>query len=290
MALRSLTRQLLIAGADALGLDAFIATRVEDAARLHRGHVVRVFYIHGTPRSHADVFRRYVAHLAERFNLITFETLKGLFAGGSIDRDDRPAALLTFDDGLANNYEVAAPILEEAGTRGVFFVVPKFSERTGDAAKQFFLEHIRPSLTPMGHEPMTPERIAGLAERGHTIGNHSLSHVRFSAIPEADYEREIVESASIIESWIGRPVEAFAWPFVWNAITPPAHRLAAARHAYCFAPCAGLTDACRDSRSLIWRTNLEPYTSDAEFRFQISGLADWISASRRGALAKTLLQ
>src|SRR6267142_2762265 len=126
MALRSLTRQLLIAGAGALHLDEASATRVDDTARRHHGHVVRVFYIHGTPRSHEAIFRRYVTHLAERFNLITFETLKRLFAGESLESAGRrPAALLTFDDGLANNYEVAAPILEDAGTRGVFFVIPK---------------------------------------------------------------------------------------------------------------------------------------------------------------------
>jgi peptidoglycan/xylan/chitin deacetylase (PgdA/CDA1 family) len=285
MTLRKRTRRLLIAGTTALRLDDVIASRHGHGDREHRRHSVRVFYIHGTPASHADIFRRQVARVRELFNLITFDTLKQLFSGRSIE-SDRPAALLTFDDGLANNYEVAAPILEEAGTRGVFFVVPKFSERTGDAAKQFFLDHIRPRVTPMGHEPMTPEQIAGLAERGHTIGNHSLSHVRFSEIPETDYEGEILESASIIESWTGRTVEAFAWPFVWDAITPAAHRIAAARHAYCFSPCSGLTDACRDSRSLIWRTNLEPYHTDPEFRFQTSGLADWIAAPRRVKLSR----
>jgi hypothetical protein len=65
-------------------------------------------------------------------------------------------------------------------------------------------------------------------------------------------------------------------------------RIAAARHTYCFAPCSGLVDACRDSTSLIWRTNLEPYHREAEFRFQASGLADWISSSRRAALSRML--
>lgn len=288
MPLRWFTRQLLIAGTTTLHLDTVMAGRDQDAARRHRGHIVRVFYLHGTPPSHEPAFRRHVARLQERFNVIAFDTFKRLFADASIDGDDRPAALLTFDDGLANNYEVAARVLEDAGLRGVFFVVPSFSERRGEEAIRFFREHIRAEPTPMGQTAMTPDQVADLAARGHTIGNHTLSHARLSALPPSEYEREIVESAATIERWIGRPVEAFAWPFVWNAITPAAHRIAAARHPYCFAPCAGLTDACRDSTSLIWRTNLEPNHRDAEFRFQVSGLADWISASRRATLSQLL--
>lgn len=288
MRLRKSIRRLVIRGATAIGLDAIERSR--ERLELRRGgtQLVRVFYLHGSPQIHAEQFRRQLARLREHFTVIDFEAFKALFEGSMVVEHDRPAALLTFDDGFASNYEVAAPLLEEAGMRGVFFVVPRFSASGGEEARRLYRERVRNVQPPFFQPPMTPEQIRDLSGRGHTIGNHTLSHARLSDVPEAEYEREIIESAAIIESWIGRPVEAFAWPFVWNAITPAAHRLACERHPYCFAPCAGRTDVRTDSRRLIWRTNIEPHYDAAEFRFQCSGLADHAVAARRRKLAQML--
>jgi peptidoglycan/xylan/chitin deacetylase (PgdA/CDA1 family) len=200
--------------------------------------------------------------------------------------DDRPAAMLTFDDGMASNYEVAAPLLEEAGMRGLFFVVPHFSLRDGDAAREFYVERIRqrrPGLTAM-----KPEQIRDLAERGHTIGNHTLTHARLSETPASSLESEILHSADIVESWVGRPVEAFSWPFRWDAITPAAHRMAASRHPYCFSPCSGRVDLEKDSPALVWRTSVESSYDMAEFRFKCSTLADRVSAHLRRRVVQSL--
>jgi peptidoglycan/xylan/chitin deacetylase (PgdA/CDA1 family) len=199
----------------------------------------------------------------------------------------RPPLLLTFDDGFASNYDVAAPLLEAHGIRGLFFVVPAFSMASPTAAPAFYRDRIR-GRADRFERSMTPDEIADLARRGHTIGNHTFSHCRLSDVSENDLRHEIDDSAEVIESWIGRRVEAFAWPFVWDAVTPEAHAAIRARHSYCFSPCAGLNDTGRDSPALLWRANAEADRSFREFRFQCSGLADIVNAGRRAALIRRL--
>lgn len=287
MSVRSLVRQAVIRATTALGADG--ANRASERLRacLQRQPPVRVLFFHSTPAEHADRFRRQLDWLQQRFDILDFDAFSRAFESLAPGRSRRPAALLTFDDGFVSNYTVAAPALEAAGLRGLFFVVPAFSEAIGSASRRFYAERFPRRRAPY-ERAMTPDEIGELASRGHTLGNHTFSHVRLSTIPEAEYAHEVVDAAALIESWTGRSVEAFAWPFTWDAITPAVHRIAATRHQYCFAPCAGMVDPLADPASLLWRTNAEIDRSFEEFRFQCSGLADYPSAPRRRRLRRLL--
>lgn len=279
-------RQLLISGAATLHLDT--VGRWYERRSSRRATVVHVFYMHGTPRTLEAALRAQLQALREQFRLIDFPALARMFDGGIDPGDGRPAALLTFDDGFASNYEVAAPLLEEIGARGVFFVVPQFSMSSGDAARMFYRDRIR---DPRGafQPPMTQAQIRALADRGHTIGNHTLTHAWLAGLAEPDLRREVVDSAAMIEDWTGRAVDAFAWPFRWDAISPAAYRIACDRHRYCFSPCSGRLYLPDASAHLIWRTNLEAHHDARQFRFQRSGLAGPFSALRRRDLARLLM-
>lgn len=283
--LRRRGRQVAITGAVALQFDKIERWRERGELRRGRTSIVRVLYFHATPSYQAEGLRRHLAWLHAHFRIIDFPTFEQLLERASAVPENRPSLLLTFDDGVASNYDVAAPLLEEAGLRAVFFVVPEFSLQSGEAARRFCRERIRQRHLETA---MTPQQIADLAARGHTIGNHTFSHANLLKARPAEYEHEIVESAAVIESWIGRPVNTFAWPFTWKAITPAAYRLAADRHRYCFAPCAGRTYGGDGSPWLIWRTNAEAHFRAGELRFQCSGLADRASAARRRQLSQLL--
>jgi peptidoglycan/xylan/chitin deacetylase (PgdA/CDA1 family) len=285
--LRRIGRRAGIDASVAFGLDDVMRSAERREVHTRARPFVRVLFLHETPPETASRFREQLAFLRDRFNVIDFEMFKALFDGSASLPDDRPAAMLTFDDGMASNYEVAAPLLEEAGMRGLFFVVPHFSLCDDeDAARAFYVNRIRnrkPGLTAM-----TPKQIRDLAERGHTIGNHTLTHARLSDTPASNLESEILSSADIIESWVGRRVEAFSWPFRWDAITRDAHRMAAARHPYCFSPCSGRVDLQKDSPALVWRTSVETSYDMAEFSFKCSRLADRISAHLRRRVVGSL--
>ena len=102
-----------------------------------RGHWLRfiasrkpiVLLYHGTPRHgfpgdiDAAQFERHVRLLNEHFDLITPQLLDQ-----RRQRGDRIRVLLTFDDGMKNNFDVAAPILRAYRTPAIFFVCNRHAE------------------------------------------------------------------------------------------------------------------------------------------------------------------
>jgi hypothetical protein len=286
---REVQRRLVIETCAQLGVDA--CARAMERRSIQRKHaaIVRVLFLHGTPAIHRDRFERQLDWLCTQFNVIDFSTFKAVLDGSVELNADRPAALLTFDDGFLNNFTIGAPLLETRGLRGLFFVVPAFSACASDAeARQFYRRRVRDIPGPYFERAMTPAHIRELADRGHTIGNHTYSHALLSETADAEYRREIVDSAAIVTSWTGRTVEAFAWPLVWHGITARAHRLITTHHRYCFTPCHGRVDPRIDSPRLIWRTNIEPHYDAAEIGFQCSALADAAAVLRRRRLARLL--
>src|SRR5687767_13359596 len=158
--LRRVGRRAGIDTSIALDLDEFTRLRERDEADLRGKRIVRVLFLHETPAAESHRFREQLAFLRDRFNVIDFDTFKRLFDGSESLADNRPAAMLTFDDGMASNYDVAAPLLEEAGMRGLFFVVPRFSLCDEATAREFYVRRIR-SRRP-GLTAMTPEQIRDL--------------------------------------------------------------------------------------------------------------------------------
>lgn len=107
-------------------------------------------------------------------------------------RDDaRVPVVLTFDDGDRSCYTTAAPILEQYGFRGEFFVVSRWIDQPG------FL---------------TREHLRDLIRRGHCVHSHSRSHARLSEIDTAAIAAEVVGSKSEIEAMIEQPVRYFSVP------------------------------------------------------------------------------
>jgi peptidoglycan/xylan/chitin deacetylase (PgdA/CDA1 family) len=255
-----------------------------------------VIEMHETPEREEQAFRRQLEWVTRYFTLVDLPTFARLWQECGERRAwnmAKPPLLFTFDDGRLSNYVVAAPMLESFGTRGVFLVVPEFVKCNPREARQFYYSRIDTrglahSLPEADTCSMTPEHIADLSRRGHSIGNHTYSHVNLAALPEDQLHHEIVDSAAEITSWTGQPVEAFAWTFSWDSITPAAWMLIQKHHRYCFAPCPGSVDCRADSPSLIWRTEVEVAYPERDFRFMYAGLADRLWRSRRERLRNLL--
>jgi peptidoglycan/xylan/chitin deacetylase (PgdA/CDA1 family) len=175
----------------------------------------------------------------------------------------------------------------------VFFVVPAFAECTADDALAFYRSRINPNSRPGDEKwedwkPMSPGQIGDLAARGHAIGNHTLTHQRLAGLSPQALEHEIGDSARKLASWTGRPVDAFAWTFGWDAIDANAWDVIRRNHRFCFAPCAGAIDSRYDSPDLLWRREIEVKYSAAEYRFLYSGLVDPWWSTRRNQLRRML--
>lgn len=99
--------------------------------------------------------------------------------------------MLTFDDGIANNYYVAKPLLEEYGFTGYFMC----------------------SSDLIGTEGyMSYDQLKDLISNGHIITDHSATHHRMN---EDDTEQlldyEIRESKDKLENELHIPIEIYTW-------------------------------------------------------------------------------
>lgn len=291
--LRNDARSLVLKTASGLRLNELALSLY--AQRQDSSRIV-IVAMHETLSQHADELRRQLQWASEHFTFIDPEAFaeatrkKARTWAGS-----RPAVLFTFDDGRASNYQVAAPLLESFGTRGIFFVVPQFIGRRDEDAKKFYYSRIdirkQTSGPVQNHEmwkPMSPDEVADLARRGHWVGNHTLSHAGLAGRSDSELQREIQESSRQIAYWTGKSVAAFAWAFSWDAIDRNAWAFVKKNHEFCFAPCPGTVDLARDSPHLIWRKEIESYYSPSEYRFMYSGLVDPIWATHRKKLRAML--
>jgi peptidoglycan/xylan/chitin deacetylase (PgdA/CDA1 family) len=280
------------------------ALRLDELAlvfpRWLRSARMMVIEMHETPARDEPLLRRQLQWAARHFTFVDLSTFTSLWQEyrsnphTSIKSKNKPPLLFTFDDGRLNNYTVAAPLLESFGTRGVFFVVPKFVQCSSNEARHFYYSRIDtrqqpPSLPEDETRSMTAEQIADLSRRGHSIGNHTYSHVDLATLPESQLQHEIVDSAAQIAAWTGQPTDAFAWTFAWDSITPNAWKLIRQHHRYCFAPCPGSVNCRADSPDLIWRTEVEAAYSRTDYRFMYAGLAHPLWRSRRKRLQAALL-
>jgi peptidoglycan/xylan/chitin deacetylase (PgdA/CDA1 family) len=68
-------------------------------------------------------FREHICLLRDRFEIVDIATLLKI-NNGPLPR--KPLAMVTFDDGYADNFQVAFPILKELGVKAAFFIPTAF--------------------------------------------------------------------------------------------------------------------------------------------------------------------
>jgi peptidoglycan/xylan/chitin deacetylase (PgdA/CDA1 family) len=113
--------------------------------------------------------------------------------------------VLTFDDGFANVLEHAAPLLSELGFRATIFVVSGRCGQTNDWPNQ------APGIPRL--PLLSWSELAQMTTAGFEVGAHSVTHRPLTEITQAEAEREIVESKTMIEAQLGQRVKTFAYPF-----------------------------------------------------------------------------
>jgi peptidoglycan/xylan/chitin deacetylase (PgdA/CDA1 family) len=101
--------------------------------------------------------------------------------------------ILTFDDGYANHYENALPLLREYGFVGTFFVITDCADR-GD-----------PNYVSW-------EQIVTMDREGMEIGSHAYTHVSLHG-RDVDYlVWQMLGSREAVEERLHKPVRFFCYP------------------------------------------------------------------------------
>ncbi|MGE5395527.1 MAG: polysaccharide deacetylase family protein [Candidatus Saccharibacteria bacterium] len=100
--------------------------------------------------------------------------------------------MITFDDSRSEHAEIASPVMDKYGFKGVFFIM---------------------TITYNKKNYMTKDQIAQLAKDGNTIGLHSWDHTMVTKYKnEEDWKKELVDPKDKLEKIIGGPVEYWAYP------------------------------------------------------------------------------
>jgi peptidoglycan/xylan/chitin deacetylase (PgdA/CDA1 family) len=114
------------------------------------------------------------------------------------------AVIISFDDGYADNYREALPVLREHGFRATIFVVSSCVGGVGSWGDDPIL---------LGRQLLTAGEVEALRSEGCEIGGHSRTHPSLVAIASDDLEAEIAGSRRELEQLSGHPVTTFAYPF-----------------------------------------------------------------------------
>ncbi len=122
-------------------------------------------------------------------------------------------AVLTFDDGLLDNYEVVFPLLQHYGMVGTFYCVPGYDQVTRwvHPVTQRWSDTPLPGYS-IPFASVNARQRDEMARHGMEIGCHTYSHRKLTHLPVDQLHYEIVTSKDILEQQLGRPVETFCYP------------------------------------------------------------------------------
>lgn len=163
----------------------------------------------------AEAFARQLDYLRDHgYTTMFFSELRDAELGHR-PLPEKPV-LITFDDGFANNYELAYPLLKERGLKANLFLVVEGVG--GDSRWDRVPDVILPMLTWAQVREMQD---AGVFE----FGSHTLSHQDLGQAEPEEARRQLAQSKARLEKTLGREVVGFAYPYGAGAQKPEVRRL-----------------------------------------------------------------
>lgn len=123
--------------------------------------------------------------------------------GGKTPLPERPV-VLTFDDGYADFYHSALPVLSRHNLTATVYVVTGCVGRTS-----LWLQRERQT----GRAILTWNQIAEISDSGIECGAHTHSHPKLDTLPLTMAREEIRLSKDLLEQHLGQQVTSFAYPY-----------------------------------------------------------------------------
>ncbi|MFE5318687.1 polysaccharide deacetylase family protein [Paenibacillus sp. NPDC056579] len=127
---------------------------------------------------------------ANGYTTLTLEQFIGILEG----RKRAPAkpVLLTFDDGYADNYVHAMPVLKKLGFHATLFMSP------GMVDDGWFLNW---------------DQVKEMHQAGWDIQPHGINHPYLNRLKQADQEYQLTEARRQIEEQLGTTADVFCYPY-----------------------------------------------------------------------------
>ena len=153
------------------------------------------------------LFAEHMAYLHQhRYIPITITQLVTALSQPGTTLPERPV-VLTFDDGFADFYTEALPVLKRYSFAATLYVATAFINGTGR-----WLQHEGEMARPM----LTWEQLREIRASGVECGAHSHSHPQLDTLTSAEARHEIVQSKRLLEQQLDQEVLSFAYPFGYH--------------------------------------------------------------------------
>lgn len=164
--------------------------------------VLYFHHVHPDIRHYTSVtpaaFDRALAQIGEQLQALAPEAVPAVFEASG---HREPTCLLTFDDGYADVFEHALPILERRGWRAIVFVS---TDLVG-------LVEQHPVRGPLQH--MTWDQLEELTRRGHVVASHGASHIPFNKLDGEAAQADLDNAWRVLRRQLPSARDWFAYPF-----------------------------------------------------------------------------
>lgn len=222
-------------------------------------NVIRIINYHRTPENELKTFEKQLRWYQTQFLNIDEKAFYAF-----MNRElvlDKPGVILSFDDGLLNNYELALPLLEKYGFTGWMMI------SAGNAD---------------GTEYMTYDQMQDVLNRGHVIGCHTFTHHRMSEEDTDEVlQKEIADARMMLEDHLQTSIRIFTWcGGEEDTYTEKAQEYIRRYYDYGFMTNSDLVTPDTDHYH-IQRTNVEARWPLSLAKFQLSGLMDRLYKEKR---------
>ncbi|AKH20860.1 polysaccharide deacetylase family protein [Sedimenticola thiotaurini] len=118
--------------------------------------------------------------------------------------------VITFDDGYADNYLQAYPVLKKYGAKATLYLVVDRFDRDWSTSKKAHHDSGELMHEPKLSDDQVREMLAsGLVE----LGGHTLTHANLAKLDREARTREVVSGREQLQQTFGQPVSSFAYPF-----------------------------------------------------------------------------
>ena len=117
---------------------------------------------------------------------------------------------ITFDDGYADNYLQALPLLQRYNCKATLYLVVDRENR--DWSVQRKAHHSGGEL--MREPKLTDKQVQFMLDSGRIeLGSHGLTHANFDRLTNSEVARELQQSRDLLSQQFDVPVTSFAYPF-----------------------------------------------------------------------------